>query len=266
MSQDFNIWEGIFGSFEEVSTDGPAFESKHWLKTQSTPFSDLADTAIGLPEARQFARMRDYAFPVVLAMLLEQRKHLRILDFGGGAGSRLLEALGSTPAADRVAAVVVDNAALCEKGNAHFSNIPGVEFAPELPDSNERFDIVHCGSSLHYVEDWYGLIDQFRSYQPRYLLLSDLPVGNIPTFVTAQNYYGNRIPVWMWNWEEFGEKIESLGYRVVFDCAFVAKIRKRLGPLPMDNLPASHRLDHTRHLLLSLEQHPSPPMQGAQSQ
>ena len=53
------------------------------------------------------------------------------------------------------------------------------------------------------------------------MVFSDLPAGDINSFVTIQNQYGDKTPVRFWNLQEFINVVESLGYRLVFKSRFI---------------------------------------------
>lgn len=111
--------------------------------------------------------------------------------------------------------VVVENKAVCKVGRDIFKEDQRIAFVEEFP-VNQKFDIVHAGSSMHYVDDWRGTLDQFASTQAEYLLFADFPAGDIETFVTTQLFHGQRIPVRFWNLHEFASAVEDYGFELIF--------------------------------------------------
>jgi putative methyltransferase (TIGR04325 family) len=119
-----------------------------------------------------------------------------------------------------------------------------------LPASPETFDIVHLGSSLHYIDNWRSLISQLAGYKPTYFLLTDLTAGDIPTFVTAQNYYGAKIPVRFFNITEVLDAMSASGFKLIFKSRFRGTYLDKVQPVPQENFPQELRLGDTCSILL----------------
>ena len=123
-----------------------------------------------------------------------------------------------------------------------------IQFHTELPKL-DRIDIVHAGSSLQYIEDWKVMLRKLSNYAPDYMLLEDLYAGDIPTYSTAQYYYGSLIPCWFFNINEIIEQMKSLEYKLQFKSTFVAKILGIEQESPQKNFPKKYRLGHACNLL-----------------
>ncbi|MBI4031692.1 MAG: hypothetical protein HY370_08430, partial [Proteobacteria bacterium] len=112
-------------------------------------------------------------------------------------------------------------------------------------------DIVHLGSTLQYIDDWRKLLtDLATQFQPDFFVLSDLLVGDMPSFVTAQNYYGQTIPARFINVGEFLDFwAEKMPYRLVY--------RSLYQPLSSDDyfsqsgLPETHRIKKPCNLVFA---------------
>jgi len=122
-------------------------------------------------------------------------------------------------------------------------------FHHDLPCDIEEFDVVHAGSSLHYVADWRVMLGQFASYEPRLIVLSGLTAGDIETFVTYQNYYGSKIPVWFWNVREITDAAMDLGYTLIYKSLLAFSYLGKIQPLPMENFPPEYRLRRKCNLI-----------------
>ena len=103
-----------------------------------------------------------------------------------------------------------------EAGARVFQNDERIRFSDTLPRGVEKVDIVHLGSSLQYIEDWRALIGELARYRPHYFLLTDLLAGDIPTYATAQNYYGSKIPCWFFNIQEIISTVAGEGFRALW--------------------------------------------------
>ena len=162
---------------------------------------------------------------------------MRILDFGGSLGICVPQTLAALPPRAEAEITIVDNAESCAEGSSFFAEDPRITFTETLPKINSPFDIVHCGSSLHYVDEWRRVLESLAGYEAEYLLLSDIPAGEIPSFVSLQVYYEHLIPMRFWNIREFVAALEELDYELIFKTEYFPTIRGVTGPLPMGNFP-----------------------------
>jgi hypothetical protein len=90
---------------------------------------------------------------------------------------------------------------------------------------------------------------------PELLVLVGITAGGrIPTFATLQNYYGNWLPVWFWNQNEFVSFIEGLGYECILSQDAEARYFGRVRNLPMSNFPRTHRLSRKCDLVFRRKQ------------
>ena len=111
--------------------------------------------------------------------------------------------------------------------------------AQDMP-SNEKYDIIYCGSSFHYIDDWRSLLIDFDKLDPKIIIISDLPAGN-PSFVTAQNYYGSLIPVRFFRLSEMINFFESIGYLLVQQIDNEGKYANHLDIFPPEYRPYSFK-------------------------
>jgi putative methyltransferase (TIGR04325 family) len=238
MNADEPIWSGVFGSFSEVR-GAPVFEQTTWLEKASTFARDRL-TALGTPCP---VLRRDDGLPLLAATLARPRT---ILDFGGGVGAIWAD-LHAGLGEDGFRLDVVETAPICDAGRALFAGRSSIAFHESIPDRD--FQLVHSRSALHYVEDWRGMIRTLCARAEALLVLADLPVGPVETFVTAQRFYGRDIPVWFWNDAELIAAVTDQGFELTFRAHRLATIRGVEGPLPMWGLPADRRLTHTQDLV-----------------
>lgn len=253
LTGEFNIWEGIYGSFHDTGSDaiGPGFGGDIYrTRALNVAHECLAAVNTGRP-IPSFYKQRSTLLAPVAAMMLESKVPLRILDFGGGLGTGYMALCESILYhSGAIDYTIVEIPEVCETGRELLSRRE-IAYLDSLPSQGE-FDLVHSASALQYIEDWQQALKSLSGYGAEYILLSDVFAGSIPTFVTLQNYYGSRIRHWFLNFEELLKLISSLGYQLVMKSFVNAR---RLGAediLPMENFPASHRLEQSLHLLFRL--------------
>jgi putative methyltransferase (TIGR04325 family) len=245
----FNIWEGIYSSFSQCPKGKEISWSKRWVDQQTEKIKKLKTDI--KKSAEYVIGYKTSLLPVLTAAAgasLNKDK-LKILDFGGGLGNTyLLMNSGCIRQLD-FEFHIVEGEQICKKGKELFKDDRRIHFYSALPQEIEKFDIIHCCSSLQYIEDWKGLFKSWAAYEPVYILIADLPAGKIPTYATVQNYYESKIPYWFFNIDEIIEAMNAAGYSLIFKSAFNDK---RLGieqPMPQDNFPKEYRLGETCNLL-----------------
>ncbi len=235
-------WEGVYESFADAKADANVFESPTWLeRIVDGAKRALAKTKHGaIPEA---ATTTEYALPFVASIAAKRGRALRILDFGGGMAASYVPLRTMLPREQDIDFVVVEKESICAKGRELFGS--EVSFRSDLPSPPARFDIVHFGSSLHYVDDWRALLAKVKELAPRYLLLADVPAADNGTFVTAQWYAERRIPVRFWNAGEFVDAIASLGFELLLRARYRGYYLAPGEGLPTGNFDDAHRLEYT---------------------
>ncbi len=243
-----SIWEGIYPTLAEARGGDEVFAASGWLERLTTGHSQrMKAHASGTLET---ATTTDYVLYPVAALAALRKQPLRILDFGGGLANAFYPLLGHLGETAAFELHVVENAAVCERGRALVRDTR-VVFHETLPAVG-RFDIVHAGSSLHYVDEWQAAIARFHAYTPAHLILADVPAGAIPrTVATRQNYYGATIPCWLFRLDELRAACERNGYRLAFQARFKRPYLAQDIPPPMAALPSAYRLEAFCQLLFA---------------
>jgi len=246
-SNEFFIWEGIYSSFQEAPGDDRAFREAVWAERSRTRAHALREMRRSGGLARATTASTGYCLPVVVALAQTEHPRVRLLDFGGCVGFSFYAVVDVLPRPEDIEYTVVDNEVVCKIGRDVFDDEPRIAFRSELPGG--PFDVVHCGSSLQYVEQWAATLRALVASKPKYLVLDDVPAGSIPTFVGLQNYYGKQIPHWFWNADEFVDTVtRATGYELFYKARFIGTFLGKTGPIPMDNFPADHRLENALNL------------------
>jgi putative methyltransferase (TIGR04325 family) len=248
---DFKVWEGVYASFREAPVGGRGFDGPIWRERSSSFAAQIMAQAERNEPLDSSLRQRYEFLPALTAMLLEDQPRVQILDFGGGLGIGfvlLTNALRSL--ADRVDYSIVEFADTCRAGNELFTGRKAPVFYDSLPDSM-TLEIVHAASVLQYIEDWRGIVARLAAYGARYLVLTDVYIGEFATYVTSQNHHTSRIPHWFWNTQEFINEVEGHGYALAVRTHCQLKVLGKDGPLPMENFPPELRIAHGSNLLFS---------------
>jgi putative methyltransferase (TIGR04325 family) len=240
-----NVWEGIYSCWDDV------LEEKIWVNKVTSQANDALASYRSGKNMSLASSTQDYIVSLAGGILLSSAKDdLRILDFGGGMAASYFPLISSVPGPERVEFHIVEVKTICKLARKILAEFSKLHFHENLPELPQPIDIVHAGSSIQYISDWKGLLSEFTNYQPQLLILEDIPAGNIPTFVTTQNFYGKKVRSRFLNIKELIEEVQTLNYELIYrtQCTqnFLGKVG---GPLPMKNFPPEYRLKYGSHLI-----------------
>ncbi len=247
------IWEGVYSDFTEAIGTGIGFGGNDWIANSVRNLNRLRSDTLNCNGPAAAPAYAEGLLPVIAATLLAERGRFRILDFGGGLGVGFIKAKACLPKDGFLEYFVWDVPEVCEEGKRQFSDNSEISFHSKLPQFNSPPDLVNFGSSISYVNDWHGLIGQMAGLDAQYLLFRDLPAGNIPTFVSLQNYYESKIPYWFFNYSEFVSKVSASGYTLSFQARYLPSIMGKSEEYPQDNFPVEYRLGYPCILLFHRE-------------
>jgi putative methyltransferase (TIGR04325 family) len=235
-----NIWQGIYKNFDESKRRGPGFSSDIWLKK----------SAGKVKVASKFITYRESLLPIISAMLYAKKGAIKIIDFGGNFGLEFLKVIyGMGIESKKIKYYVVDNKDICLKASKIFKKDKRISFYDKLPKNIENLDIIHLGSSLHYIEDWKKLLLELANLKPTYILFTDLLAGEIPTYSSVQNYYDSKMPVWFFNVKEIIRELDKCDYKLIFKSRFGASFLEKEQDIPQENFPKKFRIKNSCNLL-----------------
>ena len=135
----------------------------------------------------------------------------KILDIGGGLGETYLHIKKRVPI--EIDYDIIELAKTVKAGRELFKNYRNVNFYTMDSYSSSKYDLVYFGSSLQYFEDWKSVVRKVLESKPKYILISDTTVGEVPTFACAQvNDLRTIIPRWVFNIEELDVLFSTFEY------------------------------------------------------
>ena len=252
---EFNIWEGVFPSFElaEKEKVEEGFSSIRYI-TQARKVA--TESFIALSENRRiplFHKQRFTLLPITISFLLNLKKEIQIIDFGGGLGIGYMNCLESIPHVNKkITYNIVELDEVCKEGIifSEKHNLP-VFYSNSIP-KNKNFDLIFCSSVLQYIKEWRSLIEEFAQTDASKILLSDVYCGNFPeSFATIQNYYESKIPQWFFSTSDLINEFKKYGFELELHTEATGKRAGKVDILPMSNFPKSHQIETTSHLLFS---------------
>lgn len=174
----------------------------------------------------------------------------RVLDIGGSLGADYLDVMAKVPKAkDYLSYTIVEGEKLLSHMPADMKTFDNLQFYSSLDGVEGHFDIVHLGSSLQYIDRPFDFLTYLiDTYDPKFLVLSDIPASNIPSFVSHQIFYEKKIPYNFFNLEEFKDFFKNK-FDLLYESKFIRDILNQEEIVPCSDLPKDHQIDCTKHFL-----------------
>jgi putative methyltransferase (TIGR04325 family) len=248
-TNSFHIWEGIYTDFKSAMADarGLGFGGDVYRTRSLQAVKECMDALKSRQPIPAFHKQRSTQLPIAVAMLLGDKKQIKILDFGGGLGIGYLTLAESIPNdLTSISYTIVEVPEVCRIARELHDS--GVIYTSEMPTA-PNFDLIHAASSIQYIDHWQKLVAKFVELEPQYILISDVFAGNIKTFVALQNYYESKIPHWFLSLDELLNTFNVFGYGLIMKSYATSRRLDAEDVLPMENYPADLQLPQTLHLL-----------------
>jgi putative methyltransferase (TIGR04325 family) len=249
MNNEFFIWEGVYNNFYEAKAfaDGFGFSGETYNLRAYDAAKECLDAINSNLPIPFFHKQRSVILPPIVAMMMNSKSKLNIFDFGGGLGIGYMTLKESISDLDeKINYTIMELSFICKQGKElHNGNINFVEDFSNL----KEFNLVHSSSAIQYIDDWKGLISKLCSFNASNILMSDVFAGDFKSYVTLQNYYGNKIPHWFFSINEFIGVFEDNGYFLDMKSCVSAKRLDIDDLLPMTNFSEQYRLNYTSHML-----------------
>tara|TARA_R110001592_G_scaffold29350_16_gene106727 strand:- start:14590 stop:15366 length:777 start_codon:yes stop_codon:yes gene_type:complete len=253
-SQENSIWSGVYTSFDDAPEVEPVFNSDIWVEKQQVRVREILSTLSDGHVIPDNAIAKDYPLPTMVSLLLEMCKSLRVIDFGGAMGQSYLDLLAKIPKArSDLDYTVVETEALVKNVPDEMKAFENLTFTDDVDTLTGTADVVHIGSTLQYIDDWPLFLDQLsEKFQPKLFILSDLLVGDVPSFVTIQRYYDQTIRARFINISEFEDYWRSKDFNLIYKSYF----QPLEGDVyfPNQGLPETHRINTACHMVFSCKQ------------
>ena len=237
------MFEGIYKSFHEIENQGHAFASDFWIDRETRRLKEALKMK---PEVLNASK--EYPLFHIASIVLNSKKELKIIDFGGGPGRGFISVSRGILDLKKLDYKIIEIKEICDIGKKIFENEKDLEFYTDFPPLQE-VDIFHFGSCLQYIENWKGILEKSFLYRPKYLLFSDLLAGDIETFVTKQLMFESILPYQFLNITEFISFIEDNNFDLRFRTNYEVKIQGAFQSLPTEHFPKNKRLRNSSNLL-----------------
>lgn len=239
------IWAGVYTDHRDVPVKGLGHDDERWVTQCEKLTHTLLSTARNGATIPVNVRSRHVLLPLIAASVCRANGgRIRILDFGGSMGTDYIHLSSSLSIPCTVEYHVVEGKKICDVAGDLFGDDPRIHFSSSLPAEPSRVDVVLVGSTLQYVEDYRGLLGRLCGYGAEYVLVSNLPAGDIQaTYATGQrNLNGSVVAAWFFRVAEVVDIMAQNGYSLVFKAASEEEWDQR-------NFPEAYRIGRPCHLL-----------------
>jgi len=233
-------FEGIYPNRGSVPASGEAFVTEAWAKTAAEYTASLAQRLQSEPVPR-FDSAEAMCLPFLAAIVHGEKGRVAILDVGGGAGVAYVQVRQVVPA-DAIEYVLVDNATVLAAARAAGHLPATARFHEDLATTDIAPDIVHAGSVIQYIDDYRGFLEMLARRGAPWIVLTNSPVGDMPTCATRQVNMGAPMAYWFLNAAEVTAILREAGYGLIFSSACERDY-------DLDNLPEDQRIADPRNLV-----------------
>ena len=231
------VWDGVYPHLKDVPTHRADYGGELTDEMVATTTAALAQWNNGTKPY-----LWHEPFALAAGALAAPSSSIRVIDFGGGAGSGYVQLISSLPRTTSIDYLVVDSAEMCEAGRAIFAGDSRIRFAETLPDAGS-VDLIYVNGVFPYIEDYRATLVQLAGLGAAEIFLARLAAGSNPTFASRQlNLPGRVFAYWFLSLDEVHQTLAQAGYRLACD-SFVDRAYDQ------SNLPATHRAERFRNVL-----------------
>lgn len=167
-----------------------------------------------------------YSYPLLVSLLYSVsmlKNKLRLVDFGGSLGTTYFQNRNFLTSLDELSWNIVEQKHFVSLGRQEFSS-KVLDFYLDIQDVfvSKEIDLILFSSSLQYISDPFGLLNEIEKFNFRFLLFDRIPFFIDPRLsdrISIQHVpdeiYRATYPAWFFNEPEFLAKLESK-YRILF--------------------------------------------------
>jgi len=161
----------------------------------------------------------------LLRIAAENGGVLRVLDFGGALGSFYFQHRKHFKHLRQVRWAVVEQAHFIQCGQDAFQD-DVLQFHENIQGCLEKgdIDVIFCSSVLEYIEDPYGMLNEFSKSNIQYILLDRTPfieaaqdrltVQRVPDAIYPASY-----PAWFFSSSRFEHELRKMGLQKIVEFA-----------------------------------------------
>jgi putative methyltransferase (TIGR04325 family) len=235
------IWDGLYAHRRDVPVRAGTFDHAARIREMTVQAEGLlAEVRAG----RKPAMWHDLLVSTA-AVVAAEMGSVTVVDFGGGPGTGFIQLQATLPKTARIHYHVVELEGMCVAGRAVFHGDDRIVFHTALDNVPCSPDIVYVNSVLQYIDDYAGQLQLLAALQARWIILSRMAAGDIPTYATSQlNVRDQVLAYWFLNQNEVVTILRAEGYALAFDALGSREYDQR-------NFPESHRVGRMREMIFA---------------
>ena len=191
-------WKNVtYASYDDLPKNVQSYDNEIWAQKQIDRLKNIE---------KELDTIKDRNSLLVEYINQYSKNNISILDYGGGIGLSYFSLLPHTD--KTIDYSIVELPSICDAGKN--ANVP-IKFYQNIPKT--KFDIVYIRTALQYTKDWKKTLRDLTRCNPKYIILSHLSAGNIPTYLTLQIWGDYLLPYWFINIDELNSHIENNDYK-----------------------------------------------------
>lgn len=220
-----NLYDGCYETFGEITNKSSCYDTSESLNEARLKavkqFSTMRKNCFNIPQPN-WDSCRGNLLTLLLSYRLIEEQPLKILDVGGRFCITYVDCLSSVEESNNLLWHIYETDNIVEMGDVFKNDLEGcgekVFFFNYIP--KDYYDLVYFGSVLQFIENYLSILKQIFICEPKDVLITDTPVYNGPTVVSAQVNMKNRIlPVYLFGLNDLRKIFEDNGYTLVYKSA-----------------------------------------------
>ena len=185
-------------------------------------------------------------------LLLNQKKKIKILDFGSGSLEMPLKIIFDSKNDSNIEFFIIETESLISLYKKYLQNIKlpkniKINFNTNV-NFKIKYDYIHISDSFQYVENWKDFLKKISNSKSNILIFNSLTAGEIPTYDTTQKFYDISIPYRFYNIREIINELKN--YKVIYKTKFLNKMLNKYTEYPQNNFKKKYRLGYPCTIIL----------------
>jgi len=199
MTKSYGWKNVIYSSYNTLPKEIQSFDNQEWVEKQINRLNNIKE---------ELETIKSRNTLLIDCVNQHDNNSISILDYGGGIGLTYFSLVASTD--KMINYNIVELPSICNSGK----DLP-INFYEAIPEI--EVDIVYIRTALQYSQDWRKTLSDLMKCNPKYIVLSHLSAGNIPTYLTLQMWGDYLIPYWFLNKKELDDHILEMNYNKISD-------------------------------------------------
>lgn len=220
-----------------------AWDSKKWLDKIEQRIEDN----IRLFKSKNVIKINTFCAESPLPiLLLNNKKKLKILDFGAGSLEMPLKIAFDTNIKSNIQIDIIESKQLIILYEKIFKKIKlpkniSINLSEKI-NFKKKYDIFHFSDSFQYVDKWKLFIKRVIKNSPNFIIFNNLTAGENPTYEAVQKFYKHDVLYRFYNIKQFVR--ELCPYQLIYKSKFLNKILNRYSEYPQNNFKKNYRLGY----------------------